>query len=226
VSNERSLAAVPLFEGLSSPELKRLATALRPRHYRAGQCIFAAGDPGGSMSLISGGSVKVCLSSTEGKEVLLALLGPGDVFGELALLDGRPRSADVIAKTDCDVLTLAREDLEAFFLEYPRAALNLLGTLAGRLRRSNQLLEDSAFLDIPGRLARALLALAEDYGQQHPAGTGLTAKLTQQELADMIGATRESVNKNLKRFETLGLIRRQGRSLTIVDPEGLRARIY
>lgn len=220
------LAGAPLFADLPEDEQARLAALLRRRPYARGATIFLRGDPGASLFLIESGRVKITLTSDEGKEVVLALLGPGDVFGELSLLDGEPRSADAVALEPCQLLLLAREDVLRVLESRPRVALNLLAVLARRLRRDNQLVQDVTSLDVPARLARALLTLAEGQGRPGQGGVAIEARLTQSELAAMVGATRESVNKWLGFYARQGLIRRERGRLVVLKPEALRRRIY
>ena len=216
------LGQIPLFAGLSVDELEGLGTGLRRRPYRKGEVIFLQGDPGTSLYLIETGRVKIVLTSPEGKEFVLTRLGPPEFFGDLALLDGEPRSADAVAEAPSQLLLLRREDFLGYVEARPRVATKLLAVLSRRLRRNAQLLQDAAFLDIPGRLARVILELAEVEGQ--PGGAGLVApRLTQAELAGMIGATRESVNKWLRSYERRGLIRCERGLITVLSPAGLRA---
>ena len=216
------LGQIPLFAELTAEELDRLGACLRRRRYRKGEVIFLQGDPGTSLYIIDAGRVRIGLGSPDGKEVALALLGPADFFGDLALLDGEPRSADAIAHEPSELLVLRREDFLQFLGAHPRATTALLGVLSRRLRRNAQLLQDAAFLDVPGRLARIILELAQAEGR--PDGTGLviTSRLTQTELAGMVGATRESVNKWLRSYERRGLISCQRGQITVLRPDELR----
>jgi CRP-like cAMP-binding protein len=220
------LTQVGLFAELPAEALAGLAPSLRRRRYPKGQVIFFQGDPGASLCLIETGRVKIALTTPDGREFVLALLGPGDYFGELSLLDGEPRSADAIALEACQLLLLQRDDFLRCLSAHPSVAIRLLAALSRRLRRTDQLVQEAAFLDVPARLARVLLEQAQSAdaaGGAQPAGAG---RLTQTELAGMIGATRESVNRWLSYFERQGLIRRQQGRITIVRPEGLRQRIY
>jgi CRP/FNR family transcriptional regulator, cyclic AMP receptor protein len=216
------LARIPLLAELTAEELEELGACLRRRPYRKGEVIFVRGDPGTSLYLIETGRVKIVLTSPEGKEVVLARLGPADFFGDLALLDGDPRSADAVAQEGGQLLLLRREDFLRFVEARPAVAARLLAVLSRRLRRNAQLLQDAAFLDIPGRLARVILELAEAEGRPDGAGLVISSRLTQAELAGMVGATRESVNKWLRSYERRGLIRRQRGLISVLSPEGLR----
>jgi CRP-like cAMP-binding protein len=216
------LAQVPLFAELAPAELEALAACLRPRQYRRGGPIFFQGDPGTGFYIIQSGRVKIALTSPDGREVVLTLLGPNDFFGDLALLDGEPRSADALALDDCSLLLLTRDDFLKFLDTRPRVSRELLAVLSRRLRRNAQLIQDAAFQDISGRLARLLLTLAEQHGQPGAEGVLIGARLTQSELAAMVAATRESVNKALRGLERQGLVRRQRGLITLLDPDALR----
>jgi CRP/FNR family cyclic AMP-dependent transcriptional regulator len=157
--------------------------------------------------------------------MVLALMRPGDFFGELALLDGRPRSADAVAAEDTRLLLLQRDRFLRVLEARPRLAIQLLQVLSERIRRDTQLLQDAVFLDVPGRLAGVLLRLAGASDDAPPAGRVLPVRLSQYELASMVGTTRESVNRWLRAFEEGGLIRRAGRQIVLLRPEELRERI-
>jgi CRP/FNR family cyclic AMP-dependent transcriptional regulator len=221
-----ALADVPLFAGLSEDERVALRGRMRRRRYPRGEVIFLRGDPGSHLYIVDAGTVKIALSSAEGKEMILALLKHGDMFGEFALLDDLPRSADAVALEACEVWLLEQQDFIRFLEERPRASLRLMAALSRRLRATDELVQDAAFFDIPARLASVLLRLAETLGKPGPNGTAISRRLTQGELAGMIGATRESVNKWLRFYERQGLISTDRGLITVVQPEGLRRRIY
>jgi CRP-like cAMP-binding protein len=160
VGEPNILAVVPLFAEVDRQDLSKLVDQLRPRSYGKGEVVFVAGDPGTSLCVIDTGRVKLSLSSPDGREVILDLLGPGEVFGELALLDGESRSADAVAVEPTKLLLLHREAFVQFLRERPEMALTLLKVMSHRLRRVAQLVQDAAFLDVPARLARTILRLA------------------------------------------------------------------
>jgi CRP-like cAMP-binding protein len=222
VPSAEILSRVDLFAALTPQQLAQLATALRRRRYRKDAVLFLRGDPGASLYVVEEGAVKLVLASDAGKEFTLDLLGPGDCFGELALLDGEPRSADAIAQDDCSVLLLPRADFDRFLDAHPRAARALLAVLSRRLRRDAVLLHEAVFDGVADRVARALLRIAEQ--QADPAGNGPSRALrvTQEELAGALGVTRESVNKWLGYFERRGVLRRQRGQITLLQPEALR----
>jgi CRP/FNR family transcriptional regulator, cyclic AMP receptor protein len=221
-----ALAQVSLLGELSSLELDELSVSLRRRRYRKGEVIVVQGEPGSTMYLIESGRVRIAATSAQGKEVILALRGPGEFFGEMALLDGEPRSADAIAHEASTLLLLERTDFKRYLEARPKLAIRMLVAISRRLRQSTRMVEDASFLDVPGRLARVLLDLADSQGKQTDQGIVITSRLTQSELASMVGATRESVNKWLGSFQRLGLVRRDGSLITITSLEKLRKRIY
>jgi CRP/FNR family transcriptional regulator/CRP/FNR family cyclic AMP-dependent transcriptional regulator len=212
--------------GLSAEAMTTLAQGARKRSYRRGDAIVRKGDPGDSMFLILTGQVKIVLPSEEGEEAILGVLDAGECFGELSLLDGEPRSATVVATDPTEVLVVDREQFLAAVAANPRIAIDLLRILAGRLRETDEAVEDAVFLDVPARLAKRLLELAQDYGGDGAEGTEIGLKLTQADLAAMVGATRESINKHLSAFRARGVLDvRRGR-IIIRRPEDLRRRIY
>ncbi len=226
MSDQELLAQVPLFARLAPRELESLARLLRRRRYRAGEVIFHEGDAGTALYIVESGEVKIVLGSAEGKEVVLGLLGRGDFFGELALLDGEPRSADAVAVVASQLAVLQREEFTRFIRSTPRAAANLLAVLSRRLRRTDRLVHDAAFSDVRTRLLKLLLELGQTRGQPGPGGVAITSRLTQGDLATMVGTTRESVNKWLRYYAGKGVLRHARGRLLLVDPERLRAELY
>lgn len=222
----RSLSRHELFSELSDADLEQIATRLLVRQYAKGQIVFAQGDPGASLYLIESGRVSVTLSTPDGREVLIASLGPGDLLGELALLDGEPRSADAVVQEEAQLYALQRDDFAAFVESRPAVALKLLSALSRKLRRTTQQLEDLALLDVPARLARCLLEMAETRGEAVPRSKSRIVSVTQAELASAIGATRESANKWLGYFERQGLLALERGRVTVVDPDALAKRVY
>lgn len=215
----------PLFANLSLGQIEQLTALARSHRYRRNHVIFNEGDPGTALYMIVKGRVKVSQSSPDGKERTLALLSPGDVFGELALLDELARSADAVVVEDSELLVVPRKDFLGFIITQPQAAMSLLVVLSQRLRHTNLLVHDAAFFDVRGRLARVLLDLARADGETEPGGALVCPRLTQTELASMVGVTRESVNKWLRHYERAGLITRRRGRLVILDPLRLGADI-
>jgi CRP/FNR family transcriptional regulator, cyclic AMP receptor protein len=226
------LAQVGLFADLSTAELIALAGLMRPRPYAKEEVIFLRGDPGTAFYVVASGRVKIVLTSPDGKELILRRFGPGASFGELALLDDEPRSADAIPTEASLLLVLQREQFRAFLAEHPEVAAKLLATVSHWLRRNSDLIQDATFLDVPARLARVLLELAvESNGTAASsdlpaAGAVIPDRMKQGEIAALVGATRESVNKWLGSFERQGLIAYQKGQITLLRPAGLKQRIY
>jgi CRP-like cAMP-binding protein len=221
------LTRVGLFADLSSAELIGLAALMRPRPYARDEVIYLRGDPGTAFYVIANGKVKITLTSPDGKELILRRLSAGDFHGELALLDDEPRSADAIATEPTVQLVLQRDAFRQFLAEHPAVATKLLATVSNYLRRNAELIQDATFLDVPARLARILLELAGGTdGTLPPAGTVIPDRLKQSELASLVGATRESINKWLGAFERQGLIRYEKGQIILLRPAGLKQRIY
>jgi len=215
---------VVLFTGLGEADVASLAAHLRRRRYARGEVVFLRDDPGDSLFIVKSGVIRIVLTSPEGKEITLAVRGPGDFFGELALLDGEPRSADAVAQEPAELLLLEREDFLALVDDRPSVAVALLKVLSKRLRQASQTVEDAAFLDVPARLAIAILRLLD--AQIDQPGTMIAARLTQAELAAMVGTRRESINRWLRFYEGQGLIRYDRGQITVLDPVRLRKRVY
>lgn len=199
---------------------------MRRRRYRRGEVIFHQEDPGSVLHIVEEGRVRISLPSPGGEEVVVALLGPGDCFGELALIDGEPRSATALAQEPCETLTLSRADFLDFLAAHPQAALAMMVVLCWRLRQTDGLVADVAFLDGPSRLAKRLLELAARQGQPASPGVELRIRVTQRELAGMTGATRESVNRWLSLFRSQGYLRLGGGTITLVSPDELAAWLH
>ncbi|ADO74968.1 Crp/Fnr family transcriptional regulator [Stigmatella aurantiaca] len=221
MSYSQLLARIALFENLEAEELEHLSSLLRSRRYAKGEVIFHQGDVGTALYIVRKGEVAIRLSSDEGKEVILALLDRGDFFGELALLDEEPRSTDAVAREEADLLSLQREDFRRFLEARPQVAMRLLSTLSRLVRRVTQLVHDTTFLDARTRLVRVLLELAEHQSQPAAEGITITPKLTQSELANLCGLTRESTNKWLRFYVREGLLSYEGGQITLVKPERL-----
>ncbi len=220
VSSEQ-LARSPVFATLPADELANIAAMMGRRPYKRGQVIFHQDDPGASVHLIESGRVKVVLTTDEGEELLLRVLAAGEIFGELALFDQRPRSATVIALEPTVTHVLERDVFLDFLRGHPEAALHLCGALANLIRRLTDQVEDLALLDVPRRLERKLLELAELHGQPDPDGIRIDLPLTQSELASMIGTSRVSVNHYLASLERRGIIGRDGHRIVIRRPAAL-----
>lgn len=220
------IGRVPLFAGLSPEQAARLEEVTQRRTFKRGEVIFHKGDSGSTLFMIVLGQVKILLPSDSGEEALLAVLDAGDFFGELSLIDEQPRSATVVATEQTETLVLHRDDFLNFLSTNPGLAIDMLRVLAQRLRETDEFIEDAIFLDVPGRLAKKLLELAGTYGRETPDGTVIGLRLTQQELATMVGATRESVNKHLRAYRSRGYIEIDRQRIVILRPKELQRRIY
>jgi CRP/FNR family cyclic AMP-dependent transcriptional regulator len=220
---QQLLEHVPFLAALSEDDLTWLAKRVLRRKFKRGDIIFLKDDPGQSMFIVEDGAVRIYVPGTQGADLTLAVVQPGEFFGDLSLLDGRPRSASAEAVRDSTLLTLEREDLTELVRSRPDAALAILEVISLRLRETDQMATDLAFLDVSGRLARRLLDLAATSGRPLDGGILIQTPITQEELANMIGVTRESVNRNLGLFRRLGLIGRDGRRIVIYDEASLRS---
>lgn len=223
--HEDLIRDVPLLARLPEVDLRALASRGHVRTYDAGDVIFREGAPGDSLYVVIEGSVRVALHSAEGEEATVAVLGPGEFVGDLALLDGRPRSASAIASQPTKTLIMTRDDFIEWLSGRSSAALALLEALSLRVRRTDEVLTDLAFLDLPHRLAKRLLRLATLYPEAQAPGAAsgkVRLRVTQSELASMLGVSRESVNKQLNLFAREGWIELGRGSVTLVDSEALR----
>lgn len=218
------LRAVSLFEHVRTQDIQALAGRLRRRSFRRGEVIMHRGDPAGALHVLKSGRVKITLPSSEGDETVLALLGAGACFGEIAALDGGPRSATVTAVEPTETLSLVREDLLSFARESSEFALALITTLAKKLRRTDEWLEDAYFQDLDTRMARRLLDLADDHGRPVADGIEVQFPLTQSDLAGMLGATRVSVNRLLGQYQDAQLLRLGKGSFVILNMDEMRER--
>jgi CRP/FNR family cyclic AMP-dependent transcriptional regulator len=217
-----SISRIPFFAGLDADALGRVAATLRTRRFRRGEVVFHAGDPGDALFLIMSGEIKISLPSETGDEAILASLRPGDVFGELALLDGAPRSATATALVATEIVVLPRAAFRELIATEPAVRDALLASLAGELRRLTMHVEELHFLDMTGRVAARLVRLTGEVGASDLDGVvRLPSTLTQGELAAMVGSTRQTVNKLLGQFADDGLIRLDRAGIVILDLPGL-----
>lgn len=219
------LRKAQLFSGLGDPEIASIAALAQRKRYDTRELVVQQGDPGGELFLIVHGHLKVVSAGADGRDTALGIMGPGEVFGEIPLLDGGPRSATVAALEPCEVLLIRREPLLRLLETSPKISIALLRVLAMRLRRLTERSEDLAFLRVGERLAKRIVGLADEYGQQQPDGSiKITIKLSQQEIGDLVNATRESANKHIKAWEDEGLVSQDHGHLVIRDLQRLRAR--
>ncbi len=217
---------VSIFADLAEEEIQALSSVTKRRTFRAGEVIFHRDDPGQVLYMIKDGKVKICIISPDGQEVSLAVLGKGEYFGEFALLDGLPRSTDAVALEKVECYTLQRGDFHNAILKNPKIAILVLEALTKRIRNTDQMVEDLIFLDVYGRVAKKLLELADAHGVKVDDGVRIDVRLTQQELASMVGASRESVNKVLGYFTDKDYISTDKHRITLHRISDLKRRIY
>jgi CRP/FNR family transcriptional regulator, cyclic AMP receptor protein len=220
------LKQVSLFANLTDEDLHELMTAAKRRAFRSGEVIFHRDDPGQVLYMIKEGKVKICIISPDGQEISLAVFGKGECFGEFALLDGLPRSADAIALEKVECYTLQRSDFQNAIMKNPKIAIQVLEALTKRLRNTDNMVEDLIFLDVYGRVAKKLLELADAHGVKTDDGVRIEVRLTQQELASMVGASRESVNKVMGYFTEKDFISTDKHRITLHRIADLKRRIY
>ena len=220
------LKQVSLFASLTDEDVAQLMTAARKRTFRSGEVIFHRDDPGQVLYMIKEGKVKICIISPDGQEISLAVLGKGEYFGEFALLDGLPRSTDAVALEKVECYTLQRSDFHNAIMKNPKIALQVMEALTKRLRNTDNMVEDLIFLDVYGRVAKKLLELADTHGVKTDDGVRIDVRLTQQELASMVGASRESVNKVMGYFTEKDFISTDKHRITLHRISDLKRRIY
>jgi CRP/FNR family transcriptional regulator, cyclic AMP receptor protein len=209
----------PLFGAIAPELLERLSSYATTRAVRRGDDIFAKGDPGNSLYAVCAGTVKISVPSADGKDAVFNLVGEGEIFGEIALLDGRPRTADATAMTDCELMMIERRDFLDLVRSQPEIALRLMEVLCARLRHTSEQVEDVLFLDLPGRLAKTLLQLTE----RAKLSQADKVAITQREIGQMIGMSRESTNKQLRDWEGRNWVRLERGGVVVLRPEALAA---
>jgi len=222
--DESIVRKAPIFQGLDQAAGNTLRAAMTPVKLRKGQALFKEGDDGENLYIITSGKIKLGTKSQDGRENLLMVLGAGDMFGDLSLFDAGPRTSTATAVTETRLLSLGQEKVIPWVKEHPEASLHLLARLASRLRRTNEAVGDLVFSDVPGRVAKALIDLGERFGKESPEGLFVHHDLTQEELAQLVGASRETVNKALADFAGRGWLRLDGRAVLITDLERLSKR--
>lgn len=209
----------PLFEGLGSEVIDRLAAYAHTRSISAGTTIFAKGDPGTSLFAVCSGTVKISNHSADGKDAVFNLVNVGEIFGEIALLDGQPRTAEAHALSDCELMIIDRRDFVPLVKSQPEIALKLIEVLCGRLRRTSEQVEDVIFLDLPARLAKTLLWLSR---RSKPSSQGSKVTITQREIGQIIGMSRESTNKQLRMWEEKKWVRLERGGVVVLDLRALK----
>jgi len=222
--DEAVIRKAPIFTGLDAGAADALRASMNLVKLRKGQSLFKEGDDGDHLYVVSSGKVKLGTKSVDGRENLLMILGPGDMFGELSLFDSGPRTATATAVTDSKLLALGQDKVIPWVKEHPEVSLQLLARLASRLRRTNEVVGDLVFSDVPGRVAKALIDLGVKFGDKRSEGLFVNHDLTQEELAQLVGASRETVNKALADFAQRGWLRLEARSVMILDYDRLLKR--
>jgi CRP/FNR family transcriptional regulator len=218
------LRETPLFESLSEEDARALRSDIIDVVLDRGERLFSEGDAGDKLYIILSGKIKLTKAAPDGRENLLSVHGPGEMFGELSLFDPIPRTSSATALTSARLAGLAHVDLRSWLITRPEVAMDLLQALAQRLRRINEVKADLVFTDVPGRVAKALLDLSDRFGVFTPDGIQVTHDLTQEELAQLVGASRETVNKALADFVARGWIQLAAKSVLVTDTDRLRKR--
>ena len=218
------LARAGLFQGVEAEAAESLASSLQYADYSRGEIVFSEGEQGDTLFILMSGKVKIGRRAADGRENMLSVMGPSDMFGELSLFDPGPRTATATVLTEGRLAHLSHAALRPWLSDRPEIAEQLLRVLARRLRRTNDALADLIFTDVPGRVAKALLGLSERFGSQEADGLRVRHDLTQEELAQLVGASRETVNKALADFASRGWLRVDSRAVTILDADRLARR--
>ena len=208
----------PYFCDLDPEAFDQLCRYAKHATLKRGATIFSKGDPGTSLIAVISGTVKISVSSVDGRNAILNLVGAGEIFGEISLLDGLARSADATANTNCEIFVIDRREFIPFVRSQPALAMKFIELLCMRLRRTSDQVEEVILQNLPGRLASALLRLTE----KHKPG-GRTIAITQQEISEMVGMTRESINKQLRVWATRKWVRLEHGAIVVLDAEPLQA---
>jgi CRP/FNR family cyclic AMP-dependent transcriptional regulator len=222
------LANVSIFGMLDERELQVLLDLTTTRRLAAKESLFRKGDPGNRLYGVLSGRLKVMATAPDGKEMVFGVMGPGEVIGEIALVDSNPRSASVVALEPSELLTLHRRDLVPFLEQHPSVAIQLASVLARRLRRLSEKAEDTVFLALPARMAKTLVALIDSYegtgeAEGGAADSPVEIRLAQQDLADMLGTTRETVNKQLRLWEDESILELKRARISVLRRDALIA---
>jgi CRP/FNR family cyclic AMP-dependent transcriptional regulator len=223
-SVDKVLARAGMFQGVEPRAVSSLTAELRPVNFPSGHTVFVEGEPGDRLYILISGKVKIGRRSPDGRENLLTILGPSDMFGELSVFDPGPRTSSATTITEVRAVSMDRETVRAWIADRPEIAEKMLRVLARRLRRTNHDLADLIFTDVPGRVAKQLLRLAQQFGTQEGDALRVSHDLTQEEIAQLVGASRETVNKALSDFAHRGWIRLEGKCVLICDCEHLARR--
>jgi CRP/FNR family transcriptional regulator len=223
-TNQELLARVPLFSELSESELERISQVAVPRSFPAGSRVFHEGDPGDSCYIVKAGVLRVTREHSDGRAITLANLESGDIFGELAMLDGSTRSASVEALEDAELLALPATDVKALLRDHPELAVKLVEALTRRLRLANERISNQSFRTVPGRVAGVLNSLLTD--EMPGDSRDVTIRMTQSDLAQLAGTSRESVSRFLANLERAGVVRCGRGRVTVLEPDRLDSYIF
>lgn len=225
MDRKQLIAQVPLFASLSEADREALGSSFVRQSFDRGEMIFRQGDPGMHLYLVENGRVKITTLAPDGREAFVAIVGPGQVFGELSLFVEQQRTADARTMEPTVLHALSHEDFRPYVNNRPEVAWELLRVLVRIVRRQDQAIQDMVFLDVGGRVARRLIDLAAQHGEPGDGGCRISVPITQEELAQMVGASRESVNKAVGSFMDRGWVALDGRHYVIIDEESLRKRL-
>lgn len=209
----------PIFAGLEPAALDQLSRYAKHTTLKRGATIFSKGDPGNSLFAVISGTVKISISSPDGRNAILNLIGPGELFGEISVLDGQTRSADATANTNCEIYVIDRRDFLPFVRSQPAVSMKFIELLCARLRWTSDQVEQVILQDLPGRLASALLGLTEKRRLEPEART---IAITQQEISEMVGMTRESINKQLRAWAARDWVRLEHGAIVVLDAASLK----
>jgi len=209
----------PYFADLEPEAFEQLCRYAKHTTLKRGATIFSRGDPGTNLIAVISGTVKISISSPDGRNAILNLIGAGEIFGEIALLDGQPRTADATANSNCEIFTIDRREFIPFVRSQPTVAMKLIELLCGRLRWTSDQVEQVILQNLPGRLASALLRLSD---KNKHAPEGRTISITQQEISEMVGMTRESINKQLRAWAARGWVRLEHGAIVVLKPDALQ----
>jgi CRP/FNR family transcriptional regulator, cyclic AMP receptor protein len=220
------LRKVSLFSELPEAELRQLAGVVREQHYRKNTTLFHIDDPGNALFILKSGVMKITIEDQNGREIILRMVYPTEFFGEMALLDGMPRSATVTTQEPCEALIIYRQHFLELIDTSPRILLNMTTVLSRRLRKMNELIRSLVFFDVYGKVARVLLTLVAEKGRVTAQGTVIDLRLTQQELAELAGMSRETMTRTLRDFQQAGVVRIESGIITILELDMLQREMH
>jgi CRP-like cAMP-binding protein len=218
-----ALQRSPLFRGLPTPALESVAALATQRRYGEGEVVCSQGDPGDALHAVVTGRIRISSGAADGREIFLNIMEPGDSFGEIALLDGGTRTATAIAMVVSELVSLRRDHLFALLAREPQVALDLLRLCGERLRWTSGLLEDAALLDAPARLAKRLFSLGHLHGER--SGGGFTLRISQEDLANFLGVSRQVVNQQLQAWKAKGWVELGRGAVTVRDENAIRSAV-